>query len=128
MTQSLLQEKDEKFYFHVHNFDEEEVEEEIEEDLPPPPPMFSEEELEAAKKAAFEEGKQAGIQETKSSRSELISGVLATIPQTFSQLFQQEDIRADRYEQEAVKLALRSFGEPVARIRPPSMIAIRSQS
>lgn len=30
---------------------------------PPPPPTFSEQELEAAKKNAFEEGRQAGIQE-----------------------------------------------------------------
>lgn len=76
---------------------------------PPPPPTFSEAQLEAARKAAFEQGRQQGIQESLQSREEKLSGLIASIAGDTQKLFIAESERETLYETEAVKLSLAVF-------------------
>lgn len=93
-----------KFLFHLHNFDEKE-----EDDGPPPPPTFSEDELGQAKKEAYEQGKQAGFQESQNSLEKQIAVLLEKSQGTFLELQAAEAQRERRYEEEAAHLALKMF-------------------
>ena len=97
-----------KYMFDTNFFDDTQIEEETE-DLPPPPPTFSEEELEAAKKQAFNEGKQAGIQETQASLQQQTTNTVSSIARDMQTLFNAEQERAKLYEMEAVRLTLHVF-------------------
>lgn len=109
-SNSVHRKKEEKFLFNTHNFDEEDVEEEIEVvEEEPPPPMFSEAELEAAKKKAFDAGKNEGLQESKASRAEKATNLLEVIAADFKILFEAEDRREKTYERESVNLSLNIF-------------------
>lgn len=90
-------------------FDEPDEEEIPEEPPPPPPPTFSEDELEAAKAAAFEKGRQQGIQENLQSREEKLANLMERISADVQTLFAAEKAREDVYEAEAVKLTLDIF-------------------
>lgn len=100
--------KSKKFFFDVHNFDEENVEIE-EEDIEPPPPSFSEEELETARKKAFEEGRQQGLNEAAQSREKHIAVLVESIKNTLPALLEKEDKRISLYEREALGLAHKIF-------------------
>lgn len=103
--------KTEKFLFNQHIFDEPDLEEEEFEE--PPPPTFSEEELETVRKTtqdrAFEQGRQAGIDEKKASIEAQVAQVLQKIAQDTAVLFAAEDAREKLFEQESVKLASAIF-------------------
>ena len=116
-----MQSSDNKFYFNVHNFDDEVIDEEEvqEEEPPPPPPTFSEAELDQAKQEAFAKGKAEGVTEEKASRSQAISKTLEKIAYKTETLFAQEAMREKLYEREAVALSLAIFEKlfPVFRER-----------
>lgn len=111
MNNSDVARKEEKFLFNVHVFDvPEEDELEIpEEDLPPPPPVFSLEELEAAKAQAYKDGFAAAEAEAKASRAQALANIFDTISRDMKKLFDNEDLREESYEFEAVILAERIF-------------------
>lgn len=101
-------EKDRKFLFDVNIFDAPKKEEAAE-DLPPPPPpppTFSEEELAGAKDISFEQGRQKGIQEERSSREEKVAFTLGQIADAFSHLFAAEKLRENEFEKETLRLTL----------------------
>lgn len=100
-----------KFLFDTHIFDEPDVEEIPAEPPPPPPPTFSEHQLEAARKAAFEQGRQQGLQEEKASREQKTSELIAVIIADTQTLFAAEIARGKLYEEEAVKLTQAVFGQ-----------------
>lgn len=113
MTREALQNrKDDKFFFDLNIFDEDVIEE-PEEELPPPPPTFSEDELEAARHAAFAEGKKDGraeaTEEEQASRSTFVAQSLNKIAEAATVLFAEEAQRARRYEREATELSLSIF-------------------
>lgn len=102
-----------KFMFDVHNFDEREDEdvETIVEAAPPPPPTFSQDELEAARIAAYEQGKRDGLAEALNSFEMQIADTLGIIRDHFSILFDAEDRRIRTFEKEAVQLAYTVFAK-----------------
>jgi flagellar assembly protein FliH len=81
----------------------------IKEEEPPPPPIFSEEELEAAKTAAYEDGKRAAATEAQNSREQAVSETLNRIAFFFATEFDAEKQREKIYEAEAVALSLSIF-------------------
>ena len=103
----------EKFFFHMHNFDDDVIDEadleDIEDDLPPPPPVFTESELEAEKKKAFQEGHAQGVQETESSRAQALANAMQTLSRDIKTLFDAEHTREKRFEQEVVTLCKAMF-------------------
>lgn len=101
MAEQKILEKDKKFYFDLHNFDEPYTgEEDTEEQVP----TFSEEELEAAKNSAYAEGKRDGLKEAADSREQHIAQTLARIAQSFTSLFSAESYRERQYEEESLSL------------------------
>ncbi|MBL4805236.1 MAG: hypothetical protein JKY71_10255 [Alphaproteobacteria bacterium] len=102
--------KEQKFFFDQNNFDDDH-EEEVEE-IEPPPPMFSEAELESAKRKAFKEGHNEATLEEKNSRAQHLNAVMDQILANMSTLFEQDDAREKRFEEEAVNLT-RSIFETV---------------
>lgn len=100
-----------KFFFDLHNFDDDQEPEEglQEEDLPPPPPTFSEAELADAQKTAFENGRQQGYEDAQQSIEKLSQEALERIAAEFSTLFEAENVREQRYEEEAVRLTQAIF-------------------
>ena len=100
----------EKFFFDQNIFDEDgNIEAEILEEEEPPPPVFSEAELEAAKKAAFQNGHAQAKQEAEESHAQHLSILLETLSRDMSCLFSQEAAREKLYEREAVALTLSVF-------------------
>ncbi len=93
---------DSKFFFDRHNFDD--PNQPDEEDIPPPP-VFSEEELAAEKAKSYEEGKQAGLDQSAASREQQIAATLDVIAENFSTLFAAEHIRETIFERESLALA-----------------------
>lgn len=100
-----------KFLFDVHNFDEREEgdADQEEEHLPPPPPSFSQEELEAARIAAYEQGKSDGLAEALNSFEMQVTDTLAIIRDNFSILFDAEERRNRIFEKETVQLCQALF-------------------
>lgn len=104
-----LEAAEEKFFFNMNNFDDDSIEDDGAQEEPPPPPIFNEAELEAAKKAAFEEGRAQAQQEAQDSRSQAVANALGQISNAAAQLFAAEDQREKLYEREAVALCLSVF-------------------
>ncbi|MBX2833417.1 MAG: hypothetical protein KTR28_00430 [Micavibrio sp.] len=102
-----MAEKDKKFFFDMHSFDE--VKEEEEEDLPPPPPTFSEEELSAEKIKGYKEGYAKAQEDEKAGRDQAIATTLSRIASNISPLVIAETEREKRFEQEAVHLVQHIF-------------------
>lgn len=98
-----------KFFFDVHNFDENEKGDEIVEDLPPPPPAFSEEELAAAREESRALGRKEGYNEAQDSIEKQVLDTLNIIRNHFNILFAEEERRAGIFEKEAVQLAATIF-------------------
>lgn len=94
--------KDRKFFFDLHKFDEPDSAEDA-------PPVFSEDDVESAKKLSFEQGRQQGLNESKSSREQQIAQLVQQISTQFATLFAAEQDRESRYEEEAVRLTLESL-------------------
>jgi flagellar assembly protein FliH len=101
---SAEKKKPHKFMFDLNIFDEDYIEE-PEEPEEPPPPTFSEEELEAAKKEAYDRGRQDARREEKESREQFIAAQLEVVASTLPQIFKEEDLREKRYEEEVLQLA-----------------------
>jgi len=103
-----LPDPDEKFFFNMHNFDDDVIEkdthEEEVEDLPPPPPLFTESQLEAAKQQAFSEGHAAGKKEVEESRAQGLANMMQKLAYDLQMLMIAEMDREAVYEREAVAL------------------------
>lgn len=108
MVEDQVLDKDKKFKFDMHNFDEEEYVDPYQEEEEPPP-TFSEEDLEAAKAAAFAQGKQQGLDESKASRDQKIEQLLETISTQHTPFLEAENARERIYEIESVKLCYAVF-------------------
>lgn len=108
MIEEQLLNKDKKFKFDMHNFDEE-VYVDPNQEEEPPAPTFSEEELAAAKAEAFAQGKQEGIAESKASRDQKIAELLETITTQYRPFYDAENAREKIYEIESVKLCYAAF-------------------
>lgn len=110
-----IKSKTNRFLFDLHDFNEETLQvraDELDPDMEPeepPPPTFSEAEMEAARKAAFEEGRKAGIQETVDAREHKVAQLLEQVKAQFQTLFITENERARIFEYEAVNLAASLF-------------------
>ncbi len=102
-----------KFLFDVHNFDgnnDKDSDEELVE-VEPPPPVFSMDELNAAKAAAYEQGKQDGIREALTRIEQQTADVLSVIRDHFAILFDAEDRRSRTFEKESVQLGYTIFAK-----------------
>jgi flagellar assembly protein FliH len=80
--------------------DEDEEEEEL-----PPPPTFSEEEVLAAQQTAFDEGKQAGLEEAMEQFEHMMSTALTQIAQTIPQVFDAHSTAQETHEAHALSVA-----------------------
>lgn len=76
---------------------------------PPPAPTFSEEELAAARAAAFEEGRQAGIDEARAEREVEIVRMMAMLAGELGQVFRFRDADNAALEAACLTLAERGF-------------------
>ena len=97
-----MTDKPNKYLFDLNNFDDpnsSSLAQEEEEDLPV---VYSEEELEAAKAAAFQEGKQQGLSESAASREQYVSQLIQKISTTMQQFTSGERQRSDVFEKEVV--------------------------
>lgn len=102
-----------KFLFDVHNFDgngDKETEEVLVE-VEPPPPVFSMDELNAAKAAAYEQGKQDGMRDALTRIEQQTADVLSVIRDHFAILFDAEDRRSRTFEKESVQLGYTIFAK-----------------
>jgi flagellar assembly protein FliH len=102
-----------KFLFDVHNFDgnDDEETEEVPVEVEPPPPAFSLDELNAAKAAAYEQGKQDGLREALTRIEQHTADVLSAIRDHFAILFDAEDRRSRTFEKESVQLSHTIFAK-----------------
>jgi flagellar assembly protein FliH len=98
--------KHQKFLFDVNNFDDPDP---VDPDLPPPPPTFSEAELAGAKASEHERGRQAGHTAEKAARETIVAGLIKTIADHFTKLFDAEKQRADQFEGEVLLLTKTIF-------------------
>jgi flagellar assembly protein FliH len=98
-----------KFFFDVHNFDENEKADDVIEDLPPPPPTFSEEELAAAREESRAQGYKEGYAASQESIEKQVLDTLNIVRNHFNILFEEEERRARIFEKEAVQLAATIF-------------------
>ena len=105
MRTKTVEDIKQKFFFDHNIFDADgNIESELLEEEEPPIPVFSEAELEAAKKAAFQNGHEQAMQEAKASRAQHLAGVLGALAKDMTSLFAQEDARERLYEREVVAL------------------------
>ena len=110
MKPDQVPDREEKFFFDQNIFDEHgNIESEIEEDLEPPPPMFNEAELEAAKKAAFQEGHRKAKEASEASIEKHLTAVMDSVAENMAVLFASEAKREKIYEREVVTLVLAIF-------------------
>jgi len=72
----------------------------------PPAPTFSEEELEAARQAAFAEGKAAGEAEAEESHNKRLAEAVEALPLLFAQVAQQLEAQADDLRRETLDAAI----------------------
>lgn len=91
--------KPQKFFFDKNNFNDDYVEE-------PPAPVFNEEELEQAKKAAFEEGREAALRDAARSREQALVELTEDMVSIFRTFLQEEEKRAALYERDVINLTL----------------------
>lgn len=88
-----------------HAEDEEELQEDAEEEEPPPP-MFSEEDLLLTREAAFEEGRQSGLEEANTATERLLASAIAAVSQQMDTVFRLQDEANDANARAAVRVAL----------------------
>ncbi|GAB4393675.1 MAG: hypothetical protein Tsb0032_14000 [Kiloniellaceae bacterium] len=72
----------------------------------PPPPSFSEEELEAARQAAYAEGRAAGLAEAEESHSRRLAEGVAALPPQFEALAQQLSAQEEERRRSALDAAI----------------------
>lgn len=94
----------EKFYFNLHDFDEDAMAKKKLEEETPPPPTFSEEELEAAKAEAYQKGRLDGIDEERKSINQRAHDTIVAYQQGFNQLFNAENMRNQRFAEDCTAL------------------------
>lgn len=73
---------------------------------PPPPPSFSEEELEAARVAAYAEGRESGLRDSATAAERRQADALSAIAEGLRQLVAAHQAAEDRRQREAMELAL----------------------
>ena len=73
---------------------------------PPPAPTFSEEELETARRAAFAEGKTAGVAEAEAGHAKRLAEAVELLPPQLDQLAQTLETQADERRRETLEAAL----------------------
>ncbi|MGD1880338.1 MAG: hypothetical protein ACFB13_22900 [Kiloniellaceae bacterium] len=73
---------------------------------PPPAPTFSEEELEAARQAAFAEGKADGLAEAEANQANRLAEAVAELPPLFDRLAQDLAAQADGQRRETLEAAI----------------------
>lgn len=89
-----------------HRAEEEEPEEELEDEAEPPPPMFSEEDLLLTRESAFNEGREAGLEEAGAATERLLASALATLTQQMDGVSRQQDDANDTNARAAVRVAM----------------------
>lgn len=72
----------------------------------PPAPTFSEEELEAARQAAFAQGKAAGLTEAEGAQTERLAAAIEGLPPLFTQLGDAVAADAEALRRETLEAAL----------------------
>ena len=100
--------KAQPFFFDAHIFDEDTP---LSEEERAKIPEFSHTEMEDARKQAYEEGKNAGLQESMESLTHTMLSLLKKIEQDVSILFASEEKRQKEYEQNATNLAAQIFAK-----------------
>ena len=76
---------------------------------PPPPPSFSEEELQAAKAAAWEEGREAGLAEARAEQEAEIARAMQSLSGDIAQAFENSMAELAALEAACLELAERTF-------------------
>lgn len=91
-----------------HRAEEEEPEDEAEDEdeAEPPPPMFSEEDLLLTRESAFNEGREAGLEEAAAATERLLATALATLTQQMDGVSRQQDDANDANARAAVRVAM----------------------
>jgi flagellar assembly protein FliH len=72
----------------------------------PPAPSFSEEQLEAARQAAYDEGKAAGLAEAEASQTKRLAQAVEALPPQLAELAQDLETHADDRRRETLDAAL----------------------
>lgn len=90
----------------AHHQEEPEDEEEAEDEAEPPPPMFSEEDLLLTRESAFNEGREAGLEEAGAATERLLATALATLTQQMDGVSRQQDDANDANARAAVRVAM----------------------
>lgn len=72
----------------------------------PPPPSFSEEELEAARQAAYAEGKAAGLAEAEAGQTRRLADGVAALPDHFDRLFEELEQQESERRRSALEAAV----------------------
>ncbi len=100
--------KGQPFFFDTNNFDDEE---ELSEEELAAIPEFTRDELEAAKAAAFEEGKRAGFQDSETNITNQLLAISQKISQSIDALIAAEHNREATFENETVHLSAVIFSK-----------------
>jgi len=106
----LLNKKASKYFFDLHNFDEEHIVEPVIDEIPPPP-VFNEDDMARSRREGFNEGKREGLNEAAASRERQVANLLDKVAQEVGVLFLAEDARMGLYETETVALAKSIFAK-----------------
>lgn len=89
-----------------HRAEEEEPDDEPEIEAEPPPPMFSEEDLLLTRESAFNEGREAGLEEAGAATERLLATALATLTQQMDGVSRQQDDANDTNARAAIRVAM----------------------
>ena len=95
--------KERRYLFDAHNFDQPD-EPEIDENAPPPPPVFSLEDLDLAKQESFSQGRLTGLEEAAASRAQYIATQIEKLAHDLQGVLLAEQKREKIYEQEVLSL------------------------
>lgn len=114
--------KQKKFFFDLHNFDDDfedneldidlvdpQEEEEPEEELPPLPPMFSEEQVAEAEKKAFERGLAQGEDNIRNAQAQTVANAINALVPEIKTLHERQIAQSLTYGDESVELAISIF-------------------
>lgn len=99
----------EKFLFHLNDFGGEALLEAEAAAAEPPPASYDDQELEAAKKAAFEEGRKQGMQDSDASKLKFVQSAIQNLVKKTGILANNEAQRDQLFENEAVHLCFSIF-------------------
>jgi len=106
----ILDSKNKKFLFDLHNFDEDEsMKDKEEKNTVPPPPTFSMEDMETARRQSFEQGKEEGIRVTKESIEQRVELLIQSLDQNFTALDAQEEIRNKKFVDDSVSVIYKAL-------------------